>query len=135
MSLRRQLARKELACGLSSERANKHSQRLVATNARRASLCTAPWSIALSRSNHNAATPSGMNRFVPLVCDGPPGGHHVIASTRRSRGSVKPVSREADEAKRSGLTEPWIAGQSRVVMAAVHALAASRRCRKTIEAR
>ena len=48
------------------------------------------------------------------------GGHHVFAKTRRSRGSVKPVSREADGAKRSGLTELRIAGQSRVVMAAVH---------------
>lgn len=45
----------------------------------------------------------------------------MIASARRSRGLVKPVSREADEAKRSGLTEPWTAGQSRVVMAARHA--------------
>jgi hypothetical protein len=62
-----------------------------------------------------------MNRFVPLVCDGQPGGHHVIASTRRSRGSVKPASREADGAKRTGLTEPWTAGQFHVVMAAVHA--------------
>jgi hypothetical protein len=53
--------------------------------------------------------------------DGQPEGRHVFASTRRRRGSVKPVSREADEAKRSGLTEPWIAGQSRVVMATVHA--------------
>jgi hypothetical protein len=65
-----------------------------------------------------------MNRIVPLACDGQPAGHHVIASTRQSRGSVKPVSREADEAKRSGLTEPWIAGQSRVVMAAVRVTAA-----------
>ena len=40
---------------------------------------------------------------------------------RRGRGAVKLVSREADGAKRSGLTEPWTAGQSRVVMAAVHA--------------
>jgi hypothetical protein len=32
-----------------------------------------------------------------------------------------PVSREADEAKRSGLTEPWTAGQSRVVMATLDA--------------
>jgi len=47
LSLRRQPARnKELACGLSSERANERSQRLVATIARRARLCTAPWSIA-----------------------------------------------------------------------------------------
>src|SRR5687767_15976940 len=58
------------------------------------------------------------------MCDGLPGGHHVVASTRRSRGSVKPVSREADGAKRSGLTEPWTAGQSRVVMAAVRVTAA-----------
>jgi hypothetical protein len=65
-----------------------------------------------------------MNRFGPLVCDGQLGGHHVIASTRRSRGSVKPVSREADGAKRSGLTEPWTARQSRVVMAAVRVTAA-----------
>jgi hypothetical protein len=36
------------------------------------------------------------------------------------RGSVKPASREADGAKRSGLTELRTAGQSRVVMA-VHA--------------
>src|SRR5687767_7911389 len=57
----------------------------------------------------------------PHECDGQPGGHHVIAEYRRSLGSVKPVSREADEAKRSGLTEPRTAGQSRVVMAAVHA--------------
>ncbi len=64
-----------------------------------------------------------MNRFVPLVCDGQPGGHHVIASTRRFHGSVKPASRAADGAKRSGLSGPWTAGQSRVVMAAVHAAA------------
>ena len=77
-----------------------------------------------------------MNRLVPLVCDGQPGGHHVIASTRRSRGSVKPVSREADGAKRSGLTEPWIAGQSRVVMADGHAtLAHVSELAETIEAR
>lgn len=31
-----------------------------------------------------------MDRFVPVVCDGQTGGHHVIAITRRSRGSVKP---------------------------------------------
>lgn len=40
--------------------------------------------------------------------------------TRRSHGSVKAASREADGAKRSGLTEPWTAGQSRDVMADVH---------------
>ena len=33
----------------------------------------------------------------------------------------KAVSREADGAKRSGLTEPWTAEQSRVVMTVVHA--------------
>jgi hypothetical protein len=71
-----------------------------------------------SRDRIITPPPSRMNRIVPLACDGQPAGHHVIASTRRSRGSVKPVSREADEAKRSGSTEPWIAGQSRVVMAA-----------------
>jgi hypothetical protein len=59
ISLRRQLAREEFACGLTGERANKRS--------------------------------------------------------------VTPASREADEAKRSGLTEPWTAGQSRVVVAVVHA--------------
>ena len=48
----------------------------------------------------------------------------MFASTRRSRGSVKPVSREADGAKRRGLTEPWTAGQSLVVMAAVRVTAA-----------
>jgi hypothetical protein len=70
--LRRQLAREELAGSLSSKRANKHSQRFIATIARRASLCPAPWSsiAPLSRSDHNAATPSKMNRFVPLPCDG-----------------------------------------------------------------
>ena len=41
-------------------------------------------------------------------------------------GSVKPVSREADEAKRSGLTDLRIAGQSGVVMAAVHATVPTR---------
>jgi hypothetical protein len=39
--LRRQLAREELACGLSSERANKRSQRFLATLVERASLCAA----------------------------------------------------------------------------------------------
>ena len=62
-----------------------------------------------------------MNRCVSPECDGQPEGHHVFASTRRSRGSVKPASGEADGAKRSGLTEPRAAGQSRVVMAAGHA--------------
>jgi hypothetical protein len=38
LSLRRQFARKDLACGLSSERANKCSQRFVATLVERASL-------------------------------------------------------------------------------------------------
>ena len=44
-----------------------------------------------------------------------------LPRARRSRGSVKPVSREADGAKRSGLTEPRTVGQSRGVMAAVQA--------------
>jgi hypothetical protein len=43
----------------------------------------------------------------------------------RSRGSVKPVSSAGDGAKRSGLTEPRTAGQSRVVMAAVQATVAN----------
>ena len=59
--------------------------------------------------------------FRPPLCGGQSRGHHVVAKTRRSHGSVKPASREADGAKRSGLTEPWTAGQSRVVMAVVHA--------------
>jgi hypothetical protein len=57
----------------------------------------------------------------PHECDSQPGGHHVIAEHRRSRGSVKPEAPSGDGAKRSGLTGPRAAGQSRVVMAAVHA--------------
>jgi hypothetical protein len=60
--LRRQLAREELACGLSSERANERSQRFIAVFARRTALRSpSRSSIApLSRSDHNAATPSRM---------------------------------------------------------------------------
>jgi hypothetical protein len=32
--MRHQLARKQLACGLPSERANKHSERFIATTSR-----------------------------------------------------------------------------------------------------
>jgi hypothetical protein len=77
-----------------------------------------------------------MNRCVPHECDGQPEGHHVIASPRRSRGSVKPEAPSGDGAKRSGLTEPRTAGQSRVVMAARHAtLAHVSELAETIEAR
>ena len=75
----------------------------------------------LSRSDHNAAAHSRMNRYVPHQCDGQPEGHHVQPSRRRSHGSVKPDSPEGDGATRSGLTGPRTAGQSRVVMAAVYA--------------
>jgi len=86
--------------------------------------------------SRDGATPSMMNRCVSRECGGQPRAHHVIASTRRSRGSVKPVSREADGAKRSGLTELRTAGQSRVVMAAVHATVPVRqRTRNAIDAR
>ena len=91
--LRRQLSREQLACGLSSERANERSKRFIATISRRTRPPTSRSPIALlSRSDHNAATPSRMNRCVPHECDGQPGGHHVIAEHRRSRGSVKPAS-------------------------------------------
>jgi hypothetical protein len=72
--MRRQLAREEFACGLSCERANERSQRFVAMIAQRARLRSASWSsvAALSRSDHSAATPSRMKRFVRLVCDGQP---------------------------------------------------------------
>ena len=105
--------------------------------ARRASLRSAPWSsiAPLSRSDHNAATPSMMNRCGSRAHDDQLGSHHVFANTRRSRGSVKPASREADGAKRSGLTEPWTAGQSRVVMAAVRANVPQSANRKAIGAR
>ena len=123
MPLRCQLAREELTCGLARERANERSQWFVAMIARRASLRSPSRSpIALvSRSDHNAATPSRMNQCGPHECKGQPEGHHVTAKGRRSRGSVKPDSPEGDGAKRSGLTGPRTAGQSRVVMAAVHA--------------
>jgi hypothetical protein len=62
-----------------------------------------------------------MNQCGPHECKGQPEGHHVTAKGRRSRGSVKPDGPEGDGAKRSGLTDPRTAGQSRVVMAAVHA--------------
>jgi hypothetical protein len=59
LSLRRQFVRKDLACGLSSERANKHSQRFVATIARRRSSRSAstPPIALLSRPDHNAWLP------------------------------------------------------------------------------
>jgi hypothetical protein len=81
LPLRRQLAREQLACGLPSERANQRAQRLVAMISRRASLCSTSRSptALLSRSDHNAATPSGMNRCVLHECDGQPGGHHASA--------------------------------------------------------
>jgi hypothetical protein len=61
--LRRQLAREQLACGLPSERANERSERFIATISRRMSPATSRSPIALlSRSDHNAATPSRMNR-------------------------------------------------------------------------
>jgi hypothetical protein len=123
MPLRGQLAREELTCGSARERANERSQWFVAMIARRASLRSPSRSpIALvSRSDHNAATPSRMNQCGPHECKGQPEGHHVTAKGRRSRGSVKPDSPEGDGAKRSGLTGPRTAGQSRVVMVAVHA--------------
>jgi hypothetical protein len=108
MPLRCQLAREELTCGLARERANERSQWFVAMIARRASLRSPSRSpIALvSRSDHNAATPSRMNQCGPHECKGQPEGHHVTAKGRRSRGSVKPDSPEGDGAKRSGLTGP-----------------------------
>jgi len=52
--LRYELARKELACRLSSEHANERSQRFVAMIARRTSSCSAsrPPIPLLSRPNH-----------------------------------------------------------------------------------
>ena len=122
LSLRHQLPREQLACGLPCERANERSERFIATISRRTRPPTSRSPITLlSRSDHNAATPSRVNRCVPHECDSQPGGHHVIAEHRRSRGSVRPKAASGDGAKRSGLTEPRTAGQSRVVMAAADA--------------
>jgi hypothetical protein len=61
-SLRHQLAREQLACGLPSERANERSERFIATISRRMRPATSRSPIALlSRSDHNAATPSRMD--------------------------------------------------------------------------
>jgi hypothetical protein len=54
-SLRHQLAREQLACGLPSERANERSKRFIATISRRMRRATSRSPIAmLSRSDHNA---------------------------------------------------------------------------------
>jgi hypothetical protein len=51
--------REHLAGSLPGERANEHSQRFIATIARRASLCSAsmPTIALLSRPDHNACLP------------------------------------------------------------------------------
>ena len=121
-SFRRDFPLEPFTRGLASEDADQHAQRFVAVIAQRSLPCYASKSpISLpSRPDHNATAPPVVDlciRAQPVR--EPTDGHYVIAgpTAQPRRGQARQPAR--DGAKRSGLTAPRTAGQSRVVMAAV----------------
>jgi hypothetical protein len=105
--------------GLTSEDADQHPQRFVAVIARRTLPCygSRPLVASGSRTDHSAATPSLSLMFASRAERSR--GHHVMPDVRRSRRSGQARQPARDGAKRSGLTGPRTAEQSRLVMAAL----------------
>ena len=106
--------------GLASENADQHSERFVAVITPRTLTCCAskPLIAPVSRTDHNAATPSLSLMFAPELSAMPiilrPSRNCRTAGGAEARSSPQPVR---GGAKRSGLTAPSTAGQSVGVMA------------------
>ena len=107
LSLRCDFTLEPFTRGLASEDADQHAQRFVAVIARRTLPCYAskPLIALLSRTDHNAATPSAslMLCFALSVVGDRTCGHHVIAGR-----AAEPQARSSPPARKGRSEAEWL---------------------------